>query len=84
MYNKQYICTKSKHKNGDIINMKTLHPLSTPGVHYYLFTIVQLGESRTIPLNVTDMHLFLHVVFMQSFHKYNKSIKPLMLYEENM
>ena len=84
MYNIQYTCTKSKHKNRNKINMKTLHPLSTPGVHYHLFTDVQLGESRTIPLNVIDMHLFFHDVFKQSFHKYNKSIKHLMLYEENL
>ena len=73
MYNIQL--TKSEHKNGDIINMKTPHPLSTPDVHYYFFTVVQLDKSRSVPLYVIDMRLFFHVicfnkVFMKYFHEY--------------
>ena len=60
MYNKQY--TKSEHKNGDIINMKTPHPLSTPGVHYYLFTVIQLSEPRSVPLYVIKMRLFFRFI----------------------
>ena len=60
MYNIQY--TKLEHKNGDMIHMKTLHPLSTPGVHYYFFTDVQLNKPRSDPLYVIDMRLFFHVI----------------------
>ena len=65
MYNKQY--TKSEHKNGDIINMKTPHPLSTPGVHYYLFTVIQLSEPRSVPCALLSCYLFLRSLIMNTF-----------------
>ena len=83
MYNIQY--TKSKHKNGDIINMKTPHPLSTPGVHYYFFTVVQLGKPRSVPFYVfryaslLSCYLFLWSLFINTL----KSIYLLMWYKKS-
>ena len=62
MYNIHVQYTKSKHKNGDIINMKTPHPLSTPGVHYYFlqsYNSVNLGQFDS---TYSDTRLFFHVI----------------------